>query len=211
LRRFHPQGQRRRAGRQQCRAELTEAFLAAAPGIADAYEARDFARAMREIMALADRANAWIADKAPWSLNKQEGKQDEVQAICATGINLFRQLVIFLKPVLPLLAADAEAFLNVAPLTWNDHTTPAGQPSAERVQAVDDPHRPGQSEAMTDASKEDLPPARPTPARRTAGNGELAKDPLSPEIDFDTFAAVDLRVALIVKAEPWKVPTSCCA
>jgi methionyl-tRNA synthetase len=76
---------------------------------------------MREIMALADRANAWIADKAPWSLAKQEGKQDEVQAICAQGINLFRQLVIFLKPVLPLLAADAEAFLNVAPLTWNDH------------------------------------------------------------------------------------------
>jgi methionyl-tRNA synthetase len=103
--------------------ELTEAFLAAAPSIADAYEARDFARAMREIMGLADRANAWIADKAPWSLNKQEGKQDEVQAICATGVNLFRQLVIFLKPVLPLLAADAEAFLNVAPLTWNDHAT----------------------------------------------------------------------------------------
>ncbi|WP_150815404.1 methionine--tRNA ligase, partial [Pseudomonas fluorescens] len=106
--------------------ELTEAFLAAAPGIADAYEARDFARAMREIMGLADRANAWIADKAPWSLNKQEGKQDEVQAICATGVNLFRQLVIFLKPVLPLLAADAEAFLNVAPLTWNDHATLLG-------------------------------------------------------------------------------------
>jgi methionyl-tRNA synthetase len=64
---------------------------------------------------------------------------------------------------------------------------------------------------MTDASKEDLPPARPIPANRHAGNGELAKDPLSPEIEFDTFAAVDLRVALIVKAEPWKVPTSCCA
>ena len=55
--------------------------------------------------------------QGPWSLAKQEGKQDEVQAICAQGINLFRQLVIFLKPVLPLLAADAEAFLNVAPLT----------------------------------------------------------------------------------------------
>lgn len=180
--------------------ELTDAFLAAAPSIAEAYESRDFARAMREIMALADRANAWIADKAPWSLNKQEGKQDEVQAICALGINLFRQLVIFLKPVLPLLAADAEAFLNVAPLTWNDHQTLLSnhqlnefKPLMTRIDAA-------KVQAMIDASKEDLA-ASQTDTGAPAGNGELAKDPLSPEIDFDTFAAVDLRVALIVKAE----------
>jgi len=180
--------------------ELTDAFLAAAPSIADAYETRDFARAMREIMALADRANAWIADKAPWSLNKQEGKQDEVQAICALGVNLFRQLVIFLKPVLPLLAADAEAFLNVAPLTWNDHQTLLSnhqlnefKPLMTRIDAA-------KVQAMIDASKEDLA-ASQTDTGAPAGNGELIKDPLSPEIDFDTFAAVDLRVALIVKAE----------
>ncbi|MFL6964786.1 methionine--tRNA ligase [Pseudomonas alvandae] len=180
--------------------ELTDAFLAAAPGIADAYENRDFARAMREIMALADRANAWIADKAPWSLAKQEGKQDEVQAICALGINLFRQLVIFLKPVLPLLAADAEAFLNVAPLTWTDHQTLLSnhqlnefKPLMTRIDAT-------KVQAMIDASKEDLA-ASQTDTGGPSGNGELAKDPLSPEIDFDAFAAVDLRVALIVKAE----------
>ncbi|MFL6536508.1 MAG: methionine--tRNA ligase, partial [Pseudomonas sp.] len=180
--------------------ELTDAFLAAAPSIADAYESRDFARAMREIMALADRANAWIADKAPWSLAKQEGKQDEVQAICALGINLFRQLVIFLKPVLPLLAADAEAFLNVAPLTWNDHQTLLSnhqlnefKPLMTRIDAT-------KVQAMIDASKEDLA-ASQTDTGGPSGNGELAKDPLSPEIDFDAFAAVDLRVALIVKAE----------
>ncbi|ALI08709.1 MULTISPECIES: methionine--tRNA ligase [Pseudomonas] len=180
--------------------ELTDAFLAAAPSIADAYESRDFARAMREIMALADRANAWIADKAPWSLAKQEGKQDEVQAICALGINLFRQLVIFLKPVLPLLAADAEAFLNVAPLTWNDHQTllsnhqlNAFKPLMTRIDAT-------KVQAMIDASKEDLA-ASQTDTGGPTGNGELTKDPLSPEIDFDAFAAVDLRVALILKAE----------
>ncbi|MBA1379066.1 methionine--tRNA ligase [Pseudomonas brassicacearum] len=180
--------------------ELTDAFLAAAPSIADAYESRDFARAMREIMALADRANAWIADKAPWSLAKQEGKQDEVQAICALGINLFRQLVIFLKPVLPLLAADAEAFLNVAPLTWNDHQILLSnhqlnefKPLMTRIDAT-------KVQAMIDASKEDLA-ASQTDTGGPSGNGELAKDPLSPEIDFDAFAAVDLRVALIVKAE----------
>ncbi|MBA1203370.1 methionine--tRNA ligase [Pseudomonas capeferrum] len=178
--------------------ELTQAFLAAAPSIADAYEGRDFARAMREIMALADRANAWIADKAPWSLAKQEGKQDEVQAICAQGINLFRQLVIFLKPVLPLLAADAEAFLNVAPLAWNDHLTRLENHRLNPFKVLMSRIEPAKVEAMVTASQEDLAAAQET---APAGNGELAKDPLSAEIEFDTFAAVDLRVALILKAE----------
>ncbi|WP_136474885.1 methionine--tRNA ligase [Pseudomonas sp. DG56-2] len=178
--------------------ELTEAFLAAAPSIAEAYEARDFARAMREIMGLADRANAWIADKAPWSLAKQEGKQDEVQAICAQGINLFRQLVIFLKPVLPVLAADAEAFLNVAPLTWDDHLTRLDNHQLNPFKALMSRIDPAKVEAMTAASKEDLAASQTSVA---TGNGELSKDPLSAEIDFDTFAAVDLRVALILKAE----------
>ncbi|CAG8866853.1 Methionine--tRNA ligase [Pseudomonas fluorescens] len=179
--------------------ELTEAFLAAAPSIAEAYEVRDFARAMREIMGLADRANAWIADKAPWSLAKQEGKQDEVQAICAQGVNLFRQLVIFLKPVLPLLAADAEAFLNVAPLTWTDHLSSLENHKLNPFKALMSRIEPAKVEAMVAASKEDLAAAQGDTA--PAGNGELAKDPLSAEIEFDTFAAVDLRVALIVKAE----------
>ena len=178
--------------------ELTEAFIAAAPSIADAYEGRDFGRAMREIMALADRANAWIADKAPWSLAKQEGKQDEVQAICAQGINLFRQLVIFLKPVLPVLAADAEAFLNVAPLAWNDHLSRLENHQLNPFKALMSRIELAKVEAMVAASKEDLLAAE---AAAPAGNGELAKDPLSAEIEFDTFAAVDLRVALIVKAE----------
>ena len=182
--------------------ELTEAFLAAAPSIADAYEARDFARAMREIMGLADRANAWIADKAPWSLNKQEGKQAEVQAICATGVNLFRQLVIFLKPVLPLLAADAEAFLNVAPLTWNDHATLLSNHQLNEFKPLMTRIDPVKVQAMTDASKEDLVASQTdTGSAAPQGNGELVKEPLAAEIEFDTFAAVDLRVALILKAE----------
>lgn len=178
--------------------ELTQAFLAAAPSIAEAYEGRDFGRAMREIMALADRANAWIADKAPWSLAKQEGKQDEVQAICAQGVNLFRQLVIFLKPVLPVLAADAEAFLNVPPLAWGDHATRLENHTLNPFKALMSRIEPAKVEAMVAASKEDLLAAE---AKVTVGNGELAKDPLAAEIEFDTFAAVDLRVALIVKAE----------
>jgi methionyl-tRNA synthetase len=181
--------------------ELTDAFLAAAPSIAEAYEARDFARAMREIMALADRANAWIADKAPWSLAKQEGKQEEVQAICALGVNLFRQLVIFLKPVLPNLAADAEQFLNVAPLTWNDHLTLLSDHQLNPFQALMTRIDPAKVEAMTNASKEDLTASATDTGGTAQGNGELTKDPLSAEIDFDAFAAIDLRVALIEKAE----------
>nr|WP_314572801.1 methionine--tRNA ligase [uncultured Pseudomonas sp.] len=180
--------------------ELTQAFLDATPSIAEAYEVRDFARAMREIMALADRANAWIAEKAPWSLAKQEGRADEVQAVCAVGINLFRQLIIFLKPVLPELAREAERFLNVEPLTWNDHTTWLAEHSLNPFQALMTRIDPVKVQAMTDASKQDLAAAQ-DPAVAATGNGELAKEPLAAEIDFDAFAAVDLRVALILKAE----------
>ncbi|RRV28262.1 methionine--tRNA ligase [Pseudomonas sp. o96-267] len=177
--------------------ELWDAFQAAAPSIADAYEARDFSRAMREIMALADRANAWIADKAPWALNKVEGKQAEVQQICALGINLFRQLVIMLKPVLPKLAAEAEAFLNVKPQSWADLALPLANhqlnPFNPLLTRIEQP----KIEAMIEASKEDLAAEAPKPQ----GNGELAKDPLAAEINFDAFAAVDLRIALIEKCE----------
>jgi methionyl-tRNA synthetase len=181
--------------------ELWAAFQTAAPSISDAYEARDFARAMREIMALADRANAWIAEKAPWSLNKVEGKQTEVQEVCALSINLFRQLVIMLKPVLPKLAADAEAFLNVPALTWSDlssmlanHQLNAFSPLLTRID-------PAKIEAMLEASKEDLIAEGAINAGAATGNGELAKEPVAAEINFDAFAAVDLRIALIEKCE----------
>jgi methionyl-tRNA synthetase len=233
--------------------ELSEAFLAAAPSIRDAYESRDFARAMREIMGLADRANAWIAAKAPWAMAKREGEQDEVQAVCAQGINLFRQLMIFLKPVLPLLAADAEAFLNIPPLTWDDHKSVLADHQLNAFKPLMTRIDPAAVAAIREASKSDLDikaagvatgtaalqgaavvqktpekgakaaglPATPggSPATQhavtasaetvaldgsssvQAGNGELSKEPLAAEIDFDAFAAVDLRVALIVKAE----------
>ncbi|WP_342244227.1 methionine--tRNA ligase [Pseudomonas sp. OTU5201] len=176
--------------------ELFADFKAAVPSIAEAYENRDFARAMREIMALADRANAWIADKAPWALAKQEGKQAEVQAVCAAGVNLFRQLVIFLKPVLPQLAAAAEQFLNVAPLNWDDHDTLLADHQLNAFNPLMTRIEPAKIEAMVAASKEDL-----AAASAPKGNGELEKDPLAAEIAFDTFAAVDLRIALIEKAE----------
>ena len=177
--------------------ELTAAFDEALPSITEAYENRDFSRAMREIMALADKANAYIADKAPWALNKVEGKQAEVQEICTAGVNLFRRLVILLKPVLPELSQAAEQFLNVAALSWNDfasdlhgHQLNAFTPLMTRIE-------PAKIDAMIEASKEDLAAEAP----KAKGNGELEKDPLAAEINFDAFAAVDLRIALIEKCE----------
>ncbi|SEJ86920.1 methionyl-tRNA synthetase [Pseudomonas linyingensis] len=179
---------------------LWEAFQAAAPSIAEAYEHRDFGRAMREIMHLADRANAWIADKAPWALNKVDGKQAEVQEICAFGVNLFRQLVIFLKPVLPNLSTAAEAFLNVAPLSWQDHALRLADHQLNPFTPLMTRIEPAKIDAMIEASKEDLA-AQSTEAAAPTGNGELTKEPLAAEINFDAFAAVDLRIALIEKCE----------
>lgn len=181
--------------------ELSANFAKAAESVAACYEARDFSKAMREIMALADQANAYIADKAPWALNKQEGKQDEVQAICSLGINLFRQLIILLKPVLPQLASDAEAFLNVAPLSWNDYSTTLVnhqlnpfKPLLTRMEQKD-------IDALIQSSKEDLLETSTDIDLQVAGNGELEKEPLAAEINFDAFAAVDLRIALIERAD----------
>lgn len=176
--------------------ELWQAFQQTIPAIAEAYEARDFNKAMREIMALADQANAWIADKAPWALNKQEGKQQEVQEICALGINLFRLLVLTLKPVLPELAKKAEAYLNIKPLTWADYQTPLANQQLNEFKPLMTRIEQEQVNAMIEASKEDLK-AENAPQ----GNGELVKDPLAPQIEFDAFAAVDMRVAKIIKAQ----------
>lgn len=176
--------------------ELWQSFQDTIPSIAEAYEARDFNKGMREIMALADQANAWIADKAPWTLNKQEGKQQQVQEICALGINLFRLLILTLKPVLPELAKKAEAYLNIEPLLWADYKTPLANHQLNEFKPLMTRIEQEQVNAMVEASKEDLK-AEGAPK----GNGELVKDPLAPQIEFDAFAAVDMRVAKIIKAQ----------
>ena len=97
--------------------ELVESFIDAGDEIAALYEAREFNRAMREIIALADRANQYIDDKKPWVMAKDEALESEVQAVCSVGINLFRVLATYLKPVLPAMAEKSEAFLRCS-LDW---------------------------------------------------------------------------------------------
>jgi len=187
-------------------------FTAAGAAIADAYERREYSRAVREIMALADRANQYIDEQAPWVVAKQPGREADLQGICTQGLNLFRLLIGWLKPILPGTAADSEAFLQVAPLTWADLAQPLLDHEIARFKPLMTRVEPAQVAALLDASKEDLTgdgASRPgasadqsVPAIDTATpTAHLARDPLAPTIDFDTFAKVDLRVARIVAAD----------
>ncbi|MEL0136333.1 MAG: methionine--tRNA ligase [Halieaceae bacterium] len=120
---------------------LVQSFIDAGDDIASLYEAREFNRAMRDIIALADRANQYIDEKKPWAMAKDEAQAAEVQAVCSVGINLFRVLATYLKPVLPAMAEKSEAFLQTsldwtalqAPLT--DHTLAPFEPLLQRVDA----------------------------------------------------------------------------
>ncbi|WP_299727783.1 methionine--tRNA ligase [uncultured Endozoicomonas sp.] len=186
---------------------LTAEFQSAASRISDCYEGRDFGKAMREIMALADKANAWIDEVKPWVVAKEEGnspeKRQELHDICSTGINLFRLLMIYLKPVLPAMAEKAEAFLNVEPLTWQDsqhiltdHGVNNFTPLMTRVES-------DKVAAMIEASKEVLAKMSEAPKEKEAASSSqwLEKEPVADEITFDDFAKVDLRIAKIVNAE----------
>ncbi len=177
-------------------------FIQAGDSIASAYEKREFSRAVREIMALADRANQYIDEKAPWVVAKQDGRYAELQDICSMGINLFRVLIGYLRPILPGTAAESEAFLRIAPLTWEaigtpllDHAIATFKPLMTRVE-------PTQIAAMLEASKEDLSATVTTPdAAPAAANPHLTRDPIAGPVDYDTFAKTDLRVALIREAK----------
>lgn len=175
---------------------LAESFLAKQEQIAAFYEAREFGKAIREIMALADIANAYVADEAPWQLVKADETLERAHQVCSVALNLFRILVTYLKPVLPRLSSDVEAFMNLE-LTWNGlndsidgHAINAFKPMMQRVEL-------DKVSAMVEASKENLQ-ATAEPAKAA---GPLADDPISDTIEYDDFAKVDLRIALIKKAE----------
>ncbi len=175
--------------------ELYAEFANARTVIAEAYESREFSRAIREIMALADKANRYVDDKAPWVIAKQEGADAELQAVCSVGINLFRVLMAYLKPVMPLLAERAEAFLAET-LSWDGIATPLVDHTVAPFKALFSRIEPAKIDAMIEASKEDL--AKEQAPKAT---GPLVDDPISETIAYDDFAKIDLRVALITKAE----------
>ncbi|WP_237134282.1 methionine--tRNA ligase [Pseudohongiella sp. O18] len=193
--------------------ELVAEAQGAAEEIAAFYEQREYSRAVRRIMELADKANQYIAEKQPWVLAKQNPQDPAVQAICSTGINLFRLLMIYLKPVLPAMAERAEAFLNAGELSWadarellNGHQLNPFQPLMKRAEMA-------QVEALLEASRTeaaetrkltaapvDQPGADTAASAKAIEDSQLAKEPIADEIDFNDFIKVDLRVARISKA-----------
>ncbi|MCX4193170.1 methionine--tRNA ligase [Methylophaga sp. OBS1] len=175
-------------------------FANQAEAIAKRYEAREFGQTMREIMALADRANVYIDEMKPWVLAKEEGKEDEVQAICSMGINLFRVLVAYLKPVLPRTAEQAETFLNIDPLQWSDVATPLVGHTINKFKPLMTRIEQDKLDAILAASRESMASEQKADAKET-GKKSSEIEPIAGEIQFDDFAKIDLRVAKIVNAE----------
>ncbi|HEX5513917.1 MAG TPA: methionine--tRNA ligase, partial [Gammaproteobacteria bacterium] len=134
--------------------ELFREFTAAAEQLAELYEQREYSRAIRRIMELADKANQYIDEAKPWVVAKQEGQDAELQAICSMGLNLFRVLLAYLKPVVPRLAQQSEEFLNIAPLTWADIAEPLLGHSIKPFKPLLTRVEPAAVEAMVEASKD---------------------------------------------------------
>ena len=164
--------------------------------IAHCFEQRDFSRALREIMRLADVANQYIAEKKPWELAKQEGKDNELREVCSTALTQFRDLTLYLKPVLPELAKQVESFLNIPSLTWSEEWLPL--PTGHNInnyQHLAVRLDPKLIDAMVIANQESLQPMNePTTT-------QLPITPIAETISIDEFSKVDLRVANIVNAE----------
>ena len=171
--------------------------------VADAFDKRDFSKALREIMAYADSANQFVDQRKPWTIAKEAGKEEELHQVCTLALNMFRWLAVMLKPVLPKLAENVEAFLNVPPLVWKD--VDIYLPTAHHINnyqhlmtRVDQK----QIDAMIEANKQTLEPASDTHSpTRHAEAQQHAIAPIAETISIDEFSKVDLRVARIVNAE----------
>ena len=172
----------------------------ASANIAELYESREYSKAMREIMLLADEANQYIDENKPWVLIKEEGREKEVQDVCSMALNLFRLLIIYLKPVLPVTALKVEEFLNIEPLNRQDLGQPLLDHKINKFKPLMTRVEKDHIDAMIEDSKENLEAATNTETDNKPG-GPLQDNPIAEEINIDDFFKVDLRVARIVKAE----------
>lgn len=186
---------------------LLAEFQQASEDIAECFEKRQYNRAIRDIMGLADKANQFIDAQAPWVTIKDETKQQLTHEVCSLGINLFRILVVYLKPVLPKLAEQAEAFLNDS-LDWESAQTSLTNHDINKFKALMQRVDMDKIAAIIEDSKENLLPTKaPTklPTKKDAKPAKtgtpLQQDPIAEMVNFDDFAKVDLRIAKIAKAE----------
>ena len=176
--------------------QLYDELVNARESIVDAFVSRDYARAIRHIMDCADKVNQYIDANKPWVLAKDEARLGEVHDICTMGINLFRVLITYLKPVLPRMSQSAEHFLNCDPLSWSsidipllNHSIHSFQPLMVRVEKE-------KIDAMFVQNKEALP----VEVKSDNIDNETKSEQES-FISIDDFAKIDLRVAKIVAAE----------
>ena len=184
--------------------ELLAEIQAAKPEITGYYNGREYSKAIRLIMTMADKANQYINDKQPWVIAKDDKQSAELQKICSTGINAFRLLIAYLKPVLPSMAEKAEAFLAIDPLNWADidslltnHSINKFKPLMTRVES-------DKVQAMVAATQKEFKnqvKSEPTGQQAEEKIMQSNNSGFEPEIEFDDFIKVDLRVAKVISAE----------
>lgn len=196
---------------------LYQEFVEKGEFIASCFEERAYNRAIREIMKLADAANRYIDEQKPWVLSKSIDTHAEALAVCSMGLNLFRLLVLYLKPILPMLAQKVEAFLQTE-LTWASRHTPllghSIQPFTPLLQRIDLPEVTAMFHASHATLSTPTTPVSPPAAANTHSvkdieaatpnntHSPLAADPIRPTISIEEFAKIDLRIAKIIHAEP---------
>ncbi|MCY2984445.1 MAG: methionine--tRNA ligase [Planctomycetota bacterium] len=186
---------------------LFAAGAVAGERIAQAYEQLDYSRAMRLIMELADQANAFVENSAPWTLKKDATQQVRLQEVCTIVLNLFRQLCVYLAPVLPRLSQQCGQLLQAELIHWDDSQTPLVGTSISKFEHLLQRIAPEKIQAMIDESKEAVPVVEPTapaasaPAAVADSGDALLQEPLAPTCTIEDFTKVDLRVARILKAE----------
>ncbi|SUX30162.1 Methionine--tRNA ligase [Chromobacterium vaccinii] len=172
--------------------EILAKLQAAAEELAAAYEAREYAKALRDVMALADVVNGYVDANKPWELAKQEGQDARLQDVCTVLVNAFRLLAIYLKPVLPKLAEGVEAFLDVSPLSWSDAETLLLGKKINAYQHLMQRIDPALIDKLIEANKQNMQATQDAPAAAT-------HEPLAETIKIDDFAKVDLRVGKVLE------------
>jgi methionyl-tRNA synthetase len=177
-----------------------QSFIDKGDQIALYYENREFGKAIREIIALADQANEYIHEKEPWALAKQEGKEADVLGICSLGVNLFRQLMVYLTPVLPEMSANTIAFLNIKTLNWDSRLLPLTDHAINKFKPLMNRIDKDKVDAIVEKEKADAEADAATSALESPVERTGLSEPIAAEIEFDDFAKVDLRIAKIVDA-----------
>jgi len=192
-------------------ASLIGEFTSRSEIIAQCYEDRDYGKAIREIMRLADLANEYVNNKAPWVLAKQEGQEAALHEACTISINLFRLLTLYLKPVLPMLAQQVESFLNIQPLTWYsvheallDHRINEYKHLMSRIEPKAIAALVVANQASLQTAPEVHSPARHAVAQQASSplqEEDVTASATTPLISIEDFSKIDLRVAKIINAE----------